>query len=249
MVVANRRGLMSRDRGKWNPFDDEERYVDRFGLLLVVTILAVIVLSLVDLSGGPEDLAADLGMLIVSVFVGATLLLTLRASGVARRYRIIADVLIGLGVIAALLVVLLEMFAVSSPDRTRYGTPIVWIVLSALAPILVLRRLIRHDRASVRTLLGAVSAYLLIALAFNFAFLAHDSFGERFFGQGEPSTSFMYFSLVTLTTLGYGDLAPADPLGRLLSTIEAVVGQVYLVTFVAMIVGLIVEQRQRARTG
>jgi hypothetical protein len=55
----------------------------------------------------------------------------------------------------------------------------------------------------------------------------------------------MYFSLVTITTLGYGDLAAVEPLGRLLTTIEAVIGQVYLVTFVAMIVGLMVEQRQR----
>lgn len=237
---------MARDRGKWNPFDDEERYVDRFGLLLVVTTLAVVVLSLVDLSRGPEDLASDLGLLIVSVFVGATLLLSLRASGVTRRYRLIADIAIGVGVLATSLLVLLDIFADGDPRDVGPSTPnIVWILLATIAPIVVVRRLVHHQRASGKTLLGAVSAYLLIALAFNFGFLALDAFGEPFFGQEEPTTSFMYFSLVTITTLGYGDLAAAEPLARLLTTIEAVIGQVYLVTFVAMIVGLMVEQRQR----
>lgn len=237
---------MARDRGKWNPFDDEERYVDRFGLLLVVTTLAVVVLSLVDLSRGPEDLASDLGLLIVSVFVGATLLLSLRASGVTRRYRLIADIAIGVGVLATSLLVLLDIFADGDPRDVGPSTPnIVWIFLATIAPIVVVRRLVHHQRASGKTLLGAVSAYLLIALAFNFGFLALDAFGEPFFGQEEPTTSFMYFSLVTITTLGYGDLAAAEPLARLLTTIEAVIGQVYLVTFVAMIVGLMVEQRQR----
>ena len=64
---------------RWNPFDDESRYVDRFGLLLLVTSVAVITLSLVDLSSNPPDLASDLGLLAVSIFVGATLLLSLRA--------------------------------------------------------------------------------------------------------------------------------------------------------------------------
>lgn len=246
MVLAINGNEMSRDRGKWNPFDDEERYVDRFGLLIVVTVLAVVVLSLVDLSRGLEDLAADLGLLIVSVFVGATLLLALRASGVARRYRVFADVFIGLGVLATSLTVLLEAFADWTPNDITSSTPnVLWIVLATLAPILVVRRLIRHQQASLETLLGAVSAYLLIALAFNFAFLALDRLGEPFFGQEEPTTSFMYFSLVTITTLGYGDLAAAEPLGRLLTTIEAVIGQVYLVTFVAMIVALFVESRSR----
>jgi tellurite resistance protein TehA-like permease len=238
-------------KSRWNPFDDEERYVDRFGLLLLITVLAVVMLSLVDLSRGVEDLAADIGLLIVSVFVGATLLLALRASGVARRYRIIADVLIGIGVLATSTIVLLEIFTEFEPTQTASRTPnLVWILLATIAPIVVVRRLIQHNRASGKTLLGAVSAYLLIALAFNFAFLALDSISEPFFGQDEPTTSFTYFSLVTITTLGYGDLAAAEPLGRLLTTIEAVIGQVYLVTFVAMIVGLMVEQRQaRVRNG
>lgn len=233
---------------KWNPFDDESRYVDRFGWLLVITTVAVVVLSLVDLSTTQATWRSETGLVLVSVFVGAALLLSLRASGVARRYRIVADVLIGFGVLVTILLVLAVEFGDSGADASIAATPgVVWIVLSTLAPILVVRRLLQHQRASGSTLLGAVSAYLLIALAFNFAFLSVDSYGDiPFFGQEEPTTSFMYFSLVTITTLGYGDLSAVEPFGRLLTTIEAVIGQVYLVTFVAMIVGLLVAQRQRS---
>ncbi len=231
---------------KWNPFDDEAKYVDRFGWLLIVTTLAVVTLSLVDLGATRSDLRSEIGLLTVTLFVGATLLLSLRASGVARRYRIVADILIGLGFAAVVIIVLAVEFADVTPEtmETSGAPSVTWVVLSALAPILVVRRLIRHRQASGKTLLGAVSAYLLIALAFNFAFLSANAAGKPFFGSEEPTTSFMYFSLVTITTLGYGDLSAAEPFGRLLTTIEAVIGQVYLVTFVAMIVGLLVAQRE-----
>ncbi len=67
-----------------------------------------------------------------------------------------------------------------------------------------------------------------------------------FFGTPRPPTAFMYFSLTTVTTVGYGDLAPVSDLGRLLAMVEALIGQVFLVTLVALLVGLLGE---RWRTG
>lgn len=227
-------------------FDDESRYLDRFGLLLVITTIAVVTLSLIDLGQARDDVSSTVGQLTVSVFVGATLLLALQASGVRRRYQLIANIVIGVGILASLGAVLVQVVG-DGEARGLGATSVIWTVLSLLAPILVITRLVQHRRATVRTLLGAVSAYLLLALAFTFIFLDINAFGEPFFGAVEPTTSFMYYSLVTITTLGYGDLAAAEPIGRLMSTIEAVVGQVYLVTFVAMIVGLLVAQAQRAR--
>ena len=110
----------------------------------------------------------------------------------------------------------------------------------------VVRRLLSHERVSRATLAGAIAAYLLIAIAFTYLFLYVDAVesGEFFAGKvDEPSTSFMYFSLVTLATLGYGDLSPVTDTGRLLAVGEAVLGQVYLVTFVALLVGLRIQQR------
>ena len=239
-------GPVSDNERRWELFDHHSAYVDRFGLLLLVTAVAVITLSLVDLESVEASLTSQLSDVLVSVFVGATLLLALRASGVGRQFRILADVLVGLGVLGTVLVVLL------AEDTSREliagpAAPVIWVPLSVIAPVFVIRRLVQHERASGATLLGALSAYLLIAVAFTLGFLTIESHNSvDFFGSPQPTTSFMYFSLVTITTLGYGDLAPVDEMGRLLATIEAVIGQVYLVTFVAMIVGLMVEQRQRA---
>ena len=246
------RGLVSHDVGvnresdrRWRLFDDHTRYVDRFGLLLIVTAIAVVTLSLVDLREGESSVRAEVGQILVSAFVGGTLLLALRASGVGRRFRILADILIGAGILVTVILVVVAELTGTNPvrgDNPSYA----WDLLALLAPLVVVRRLIHHKRASVQTLLGAVSAYLLFALAFSFLFLTIETVsGEAFFGSVQPTTAYMYFSLTSITTLGYGDLAAVTPLGRLLATTEAVIGQVYLVTFVAMIVGLIVEQRQR----
>jgi carbon starvation protein CstA len=117
--------------------------------------------------------------------------------------------------------------------------PLSLLVLAALAPVVVIRRLLHHRTVTTGTLLGAISVFLLIPIAFFCAFLSIDTMpATPFFGQAQPSTSFMYFSLSTVTTVGYGDLAAVTPFARLIAKAEAVSGQVYLVTFVAMLVGL-----------
>ncbi|KAA3639206.1 MAG: hypothetical protein DWP92_04965 [Armatimonadetes bacterium] len=233
-------------RNKWRVFDDESQYVDRFGVLLVVVIVAVVTLSLVDLSSDADSIMADVGIVFVTLIVGATLLLALRASGVGSRVLLVADIAIGVGVGATLVVFAIDLFTGDGGSRVSSFTPsLAWVILSALAPVVLVRRLMQHRRATLSTLLGAVAAYLLIALTFDFMFLLTDSaLDGAFFGSAEPTTSFMYYSFVTIATLGYGDLSTTSAFGRLLSVTETVLGQVYLITFVSMIVGLMVGQRQ-----
>lgn len=230
------------------PADDDDpavdpgsRWVDRFGVLLVLVAATVALLSLVDIHAGSAAVSAQLAGLATTLTVGATLGLALRASGVRTRWRRRAYVFLGVLVVLSLVVVLV----LETPDSVTAAPPLL-LLISAVAPVVVARRLVRHRVVTLATLLGAVSAYLLIALAYYYAFLTVDSFsGEPFFGTQESTTSFMYFSLTTITTLGYGDLAAATPLGRLLATSEAIVGQVYLVVFVALIVSLAAGRWQR----
>jgi hypothetical protein len=231
------------DRGT-RLFDDRSAHIDRFGLLLLVTAVSIVALSLVDLSAPSDFLAAGIGALMTTVLVGVTLLLALRASGLARRWRRIADVLVSVTIAAIVLVLILDLATDLDLPANDGGTqPFVLVFLAVLAPVVVVRRLLQHRRITNGTLLGAVSAYLLIPVAFYYAFITVAAYQTTpFFGSPEPSTSFMYFSLSSLTTVGYGDLAAVTPLGRLLATTEAVVGQVYLVTFVAMLVGLYAQR-------
>lgn len=230
-------------QGQWSArtdrfFDDKSRYVDRFGWLLALTATTVVLLSLIDLDTIPAD-TARWSTIVVTALVAATLSLALRASGTTRRWQRGVDVLLALGLVATLVVVL----ATSTTDAVSItAAPAALVLLAAIAPAVVVRRLLRHRRVTRATLLGAISAYLLIALAFFYTFLAVDQYQQApFFEQSQPTTAFMYFSLTTITTLGYGDLAAHTEIGRLLATTEAVVGQVYLVTFVAMVVALLAQ--------
>lgn len=162
---------------------------------------------------------------------------------------LVADIAIGIGVSATLVIFAVDILTGDGGSRVSSFTPsLAWVILSALAPIVLVRRLMKHRRATLSTLLGAVAAYLLIALTFDFMFLLTDSaIDGAFFGSAEPTTSFMYYSFVTIATLGYGDLTTTSAFGRLLSMFETILGQVYLITFVSMIVGLLVGQRQSER--
>jgi len=227
-------------------FDDSSSSLDRFGALLVLTITSVAALSLIDLDAFDHRLARGLTAFALALLTGVTLVLGLRAAGVTARLRRIAEIavvlaaLVSVGALIAELTVDVDLAGFHS-DRPS----VMWVAIAIVTPVAVVRRLLHHRSVSGQTLAGAVAAYLLIALASCYLFfLIDDIVDGGFFGdRSVPSHEFMYFSLVTITTLGYGDLSPDERVGQLAATSEAVIGQVYLVTIVAMVVGTFIQQR------
>jgi voltage-gated potassium channel len=130
-----------------------------------------------------------------------------------------------------------------------YLLPVVLLVTATL-PI-TLNRILRHRRVTHETVLGALCAYVLIGLLFAFLYLAVDELrsGPFFAQPGEHTQSeYLYFSFVALTTLGFGDLSPTPGLPQALTVIEALSGNIFLVTLVARLVTLWVRQDEgRAR--
>jgi voltage-gated potassium channel len=127
-----------------------------------------------------------------------------------------------------------------------YLLPVVLLVTATL-PI-TLARILRHRRVTYETVLGALCAYILIGLLFAFLYLAVDDLREGpFFAQpGEhPQSEYVYFSFVSLTTLGFGDLTPTPGLPQALTVLEALAGSIFLVTLVARLVTLWVRQDER----
>lgn len=228
------------DSDRWRLFGDDNRYLDRFGLLLVLTSISVAVLSLIDLDDPNESLRSELGWLMVSFSVGFSLLVALRASGVTRRWQRVANVFIGVALVAAVLSAILIQFS-DVAVLPGIGRPsFVWVVIALVSPVVVLRRVLSHQTVTIETLWGAMSVYLLMAIAYNYMFLEVQRFGSvPFFGVEETTSSFMYFSVVTITTLGYGDLSPVSDVGRFFAITEAIIGQVFLVTIVARLVSLL----------
>lgn len=227
-------------------FDEDSPRLDQFGLLLALTFVAVVVKALIDIRDPAESVGQTLAAGLVTVLGGATLALAMRAAGVHRRIRRFVDVFVWIAVIGIIVLLVVELAGDPSRVDEEAGAPsVVWLLMAALAPVAVVLRLVRHRRVTTGTLYGSIAAYLLISNAFYFAFLTADRLSSTpYFGTEESTTAFMYFSLTTITTLGYGDLAPQTDVGRLLATSEAVIGQVYLVTFVALVVGLFVQHRQ-----
>jgi hypothetical protein len=126
-----------------------------------------------------------------------------------------------------------------------YLLPVVLLVTATL-PI-TLSRILRHRRVTYETVLGALCAYILIGLLFAFLFLAVDEVREGpFFAQGgeHAQSEYLYFSFVSLTTLGFGDLTPTTGLPQALTALEALLGSIFLVTLVARLVTLWVRQEE-----
>ena len=113
-------------------------------------------------------------------------------------------------------------------------------MFGAVAILAIISRLIALESVTRATVMGAFLAYALVGFSVAFLYIAVDSLsGDSFFNQGQvPPGDYIYFSLVTLTTVGFGDLTAATEIGKRLVVIEALMGQVFLVVLVARLVSL-----------
>src|SRR5437660_242967 len=114
-------------------------------------------------------------------------------------------------------------------------------------PLIIVMRFRRNLHVNVQSVLGAVCIYLVIGIVYaNVDSALGHLDGQRFFAEapGVTSSQFMYFSMVTLSTVGYGDLTPETPGGRALAVSEALMGQLYLVTVISLLVSNFGRARQ-----
>lgn len=136
------------------------------------------------------------------------------------------------------------------------GIGLYMLAICALCVSIVLRR----ERVTSDTVLGAVCGYLLIAYVFTFAYAALEDMypgsfksnvvlpdyeGAARIGRGTPEL--MYYSFVTMTSVGYGEIVPASRMARSLAILEMLSGQLYLAAFVARLVGVMGSSNMRNR--
>ena len=119
--------------------------------------------------------------------------------------------------------------------------------------VVVLGQTLRAGPVTIHRIQGAVAAYLLLGIlwAYAYALIAHLR-PEAFSGPVSPADgprAFFYFSFVTLTTVGYGDVLPVHPAARSLAMLEAVTGPLYLAILVSRLVSLAVASDIEARRG
>jgi hypothetical protein len=119
-----------------------------------------------------------------------------------------------------------------------------WLIITLALSVVVGRAVFGRGRVTYHRIVGAVLLYLLIALAFMMLFLfVGVSFDGAFGGlkfeyDSVLASRLLYFSFVTLTSTGYGDIVPIHPLARSLCSLEAVIGQLYPAILLARLVTL-----------
>ena len=219
--------MSERARDGWYP----GRRVDRlrasrsYGFVLALTILSILVAA-----WAPDEPWAWSAFVLLQAITLAAAMWTSGLGRAGARFSVV--VLAGAAALA-----------VSQMIWAGNGNGVAGIVngiLGIATCVVIAVGVVDQRRINAQSVIGVVSIYLMLGLLFTFAYTALALFGDGpFFAQGTDGTlgERVYFSFVTLATLGYGDLTPASEGGRMLAVTEAISGQLYLVTVVAVVVG------------
>jgi hypothetical protein len=174
-----------------------------------------------------------------SVTVFATVLLTIYASVPPRRLRLAAigsiTLALGVGVVNAVL----HKHALSGTTFLLAGLSMGCCIVA------ILMRVASETHVSVGTVLAVLDVYVMLGLFFTFVDAGVGHITGHFFAQASAYdlVDYPYLSYVTLTTVGFGDLTPGTGIARALIIIEALIGQIFLVTMVARMVSLMGTER------
>ena len=215
-----------------------------------------------------RSLTAFLVLLVVEIFVIAPL----TRSGDA--ITLVNNVLFSLLLLAGLLTMtrrktlqaLLTMFVALAVAthwaRNVFGVPNLEILTGLLFIgcivgflVIVLWQVFRKGPVTIHRIQGAVAAYLLLSILFASAYSLLEFMRPGAFQvptvhepvDGQMNRAFYYFSVVTLTTTGFGDITPVNPFARTLTMMEALIGQLYPAILIARLVSLHVEDKKDRR--
>jgi hypothetical protein len=196
----------------------------RFGLVLALLLVTFVVLMIGSSSNWVRPAVVAL--------TGVTLLASLFAADISARSRRVAAILSAIAFVTAL--------ATVGVDRSGDGTvAVLAAALVAWAPLAIARSAMRRRVIDIQTVMAALCIYVLLGMLWAFVYISIGGFASTpFFAQPGPATSadYLYFSFITQTTVGYGDLSAAGNAGRACAVLEALIGQLYLVTIVAVVV-------------
>jgi hypothetical protein len=211
----------------------------RFGIVLVAALVVAVGHPLAS-SLFDDQAAFDVG---VSLLIMSVIVLVFEA----RQHRIIA-IALGLAALGGLW----SSYAFSGAASNVFvaASYLLTAAFFAFALFGIVRTILAAE-ASHNALLGAVSGYLLLGIIWSLLYATVETTTPRSFVMANRDAeeapldrgALSYYSFVTLSTVGYGDITPTTPLTRTLAWIEAVTGQFYLAVLVAGLVGFIVSQR------
>ena len=214
-------------------------FKERFPALLIFIIAMIILVPLVEEF---VQLRILIDILWSAIFISAIYAVS------HKKHHILGGVLLALPMVGSIW----SRYFVKNPAVEVVGSLCgVAFILFAIIQMLIF--IYNHEEVTRDLIVGAAVVYLLMAIMWTFVFIVVETLHPGSFSipeiEGiEISRHFLYYSFVTITTLGYGDITPITTLARSLCIIEAVIGQLYLVVLVAWLVGVHVSQSMLKRS-
>lgn len=200
----------------------------RYGVVLLFAFVSVVFFIIT-----PDRPASRvIGLLLVTTMLGIAIV-TGRGGAVVRGWTTAGVAVAGL---AAAVAIALE----GAPEWLGATIGCV-VVVGTIAELVVgLARMLQRRGVTIQAVSGALAVYLLLGLFFSLLVTASAHAGSGYyFAQGTDGSQsqHVYYAFTTMTTTGYGDLTPATSLGRAIAVVAMLLGQIYLVTVIAMLVG------------
>ena len=170
---------------------------------------------------------------------------------IANRLRFLLSLFLGI----AFLITRWSVYLLGASALTTISYAVGAVFFAYIAAVIMGHIFMARERVDTDLIIGSISVYLLLGSTFGFVYitlnlLAPGSFSGVEAVVGDPDVvvqEFIYFSFVTLTTLGYGDITPLTHQAGVLAYIEAIIGQVYLTVLVARLVGMHIAQQTGSR--
>jgi len=183
-----------------------------------------------------------------SLFFVAELLLAVYSVSEGTRSLIIAAVLVTPAVLGEL-----AFFFLETKESHWFAVFSVGAFLAYVVFIVYKQSVFSKGRMTTDRVAGAIAVYLLLGLVWALLYgviSAADPDAFRGIGaftleESGVQQDFIYFSFVTLTTLGYGDMLPVSPMAKTLAWFEAVFGQLFLAVTIARLVSLEIAHKER----
>jgi len=199
---------------------------------------------LLTLGAGPLIAAVGGDPAVIFWFLGVNLVAAVLGVEARPRWRPLLVSALVFFVLARLVAVALD-----SP-RLIVTSLVLWVVIAVLAAAQALRFAMRARRIDAQHVYAALSAYLLAGFFCGVLYRAIESTWPGSFATAGTTTTFsiqnaIYFSFVTLATLGYGDIVPRTEVARGIAIVEAVAGQLYLAVLIARLVSLYTYKTSR----
>ena len=219
---------MSPTASAWNPSAGRVARVrasHSYGLVLLLIVVVFVFTSV-----APNSDWADSTLVLLQA---GTLVTALYTSGLSQADSTLSFALVALSAASAVALLVFGGNGFAALVGILSG------VLTVATIATVALGVVDQGEANVQAVTGAVCVYVLIGILFVFLYGVLATLGSGdFFAQGTDGTRSLrlYFSFVTLATLGYGDYTAAGELGRTLAIVEALIGQLYLVTVIAVLV-------------